>query len=311
MKVPNRAQIYADVIKFTVSTKMHGTSLPILSAVVTEPGLVLLLAGSKGADELFQIGKAERRRAYGAQRDAKEAAQTWIGIARDVLVPFLSRSWNERWAQAGWIAPGSLATPDSIPQILDLLDRLERFLKKNSRFENAEPDVNVTAVKAKALHVGLDQAVKDVSTAKSGQRTRGETREAADSVMWEKVQAGRKALEIEIKPEDPRWLDFINQVPADLDRPEVPEGVEVEPGLPGRLTVRCEPSERAESYEVEVLVVGQDQAFRSVAVVQDPVANLSLPPGSRVKVRMFARNSTGSSVASEVVEATVPRAVAA
>ena len=31
-----------------------------------------------------------------------------------------------------------------------------------------------------------------------------------------------------MKPEDPRWLDFIEQVPADLERPEVPEDVELE-----------------------------------------------------------------------------------
>ncbi len=59
MKVTHRAQIHADVIKFIAGAITHGSSLPILSAVVTEPALVLLLAGSRGADEFFQTGKAE------------------------------------------------------------------------------------------------------------------------------------------------------------------------------------------------------------------------------------------------------------
>ena len=105
-----------------------------------------------------------------------------------------------------------------------------------------------------------------------------------------------------MKPEDPRWLDFIEQVPED---------VELEGGLPGRLTARCEPSDRAESYVVEAQIIGQDSEFRTVATVQDPLANLTFPPGSRVKVRFIARNSTGASAPSEVVEATVPPAPAA
>jgi hypothetical protein len=231
--------------------------------------------------------------------------------ARDALVPFLSRNWSERWAQAGWIAPGSIAVPDSLPQIVDLLERLERFLVKNPRYQNAEPDVKVTSVQAKAYHTALGKCVADVSQAKSKQRAWRDARELADTALAEKLQAGRKVLEILMKPEDPRWLDFINQVPADLERPEVAEDVEVEAGLPGHVIVRWEPSERAESYEVEAQVAGQDAQFRSVVTVQDPVANLSFPPGSRVKLRVISRNSTGPATPSDAVETTVPAEAAA
>ncbi len=115
-----------------------------------------------------------------------------IGITRDVVVPFFSRSWIERLAPAGWIAPGSVATPDSIPQVLDLLDRLERFLKKNSRFENASPDVNVTAVQAKALHDGLDQAVNRLA-----HKTVAPSGEGKFSAGRRKLRARRHALPYE------------------------------------------------------------------------------------------------------------------
>ena len=321
MKVTNRAQLYTDTIKFIAGTADHEDDLRTLFAVVAPrlaaegrsavPGLAALLKTSKDLDQDFQDGKAARCDAFAAQRNAKETAQAWITTTRIVLVPYLSRNWSERWAQAGWIAPGSTATPDSIPQILDLTERLQRFLKANTRYENADPDVNVTTVRAKAIFDTLGQCVADVNKAKSGQRVRREAREAADTKLVEKLQSGRKALEIDLKPEDARWLDFINQVPADLERPEVPEDVEAEPGLPGRITVRCEPSERAESYEFEVLVVGVDSEFRSAATTQDPVMNLTLPAGKRVKVRVIARNSTGPSAASEVVEITVPQSAAA
>ena len=149
----------------------------------------------------------------------------------------------------------------------------------------------MTAAPAKAIHDDLERCVKGVGRVKSALRLRREARERTDL-----------ALEIEMKPEDPRWLDFIEQVPED---------VELEGGLPGRLTARCEPSDRAESYVVEAQIIGQDSEFRTVATVQDPLANLTFPPGSRVKVRFIARNSTGASAPSEVVEATVPQAPAA
>ncbi len=313
MKITNRSQFSADVIKFAAGAAQHGASFPALTAIlITVPDdLSTLLGKSKKQDQLFQDCKAARRTAFAEQANCKLPSQRWIGTARDALVPFLSRTWNERWAQAGWIAPGSIAVPDSLPQILDLLERLEGFLTKNPRYQNAEPDVKVTAAQAKAYHTALGKCVTDVSQAKSQQRACRDARELADTALAEKWQAGRAVLAIEMKPEDPRWLDFINQVPADLERPEVAEDVEVEAGLPGRVIVRWEPSERAESYEVEAQVTGQDAEFRSVATVQDPVANLTLPPGRRVKVRVIARNSTGPAVPSEAVEATVPAEAAA
>jgi hypothetical protein len=114
-----------------------------------------------------------------------------------------------------------------------------------------------------------------------------------------------------LKPEDPRWIDFIEEVPADLERPEPVEDLEAESGTPGHVILRWEPSERAESYDVEVQDAEQNAEFRWAATARDPVADLSLTPGSKVKVRVIARNATGASAPSEIVEVQVPVAVAA
>ena len=87
-----------------------------------------------------------------------------------MLTPFLGRIWDERGAQVGWIAPGTLATPDGLPPILHLLDRLEQTFQRNPRFENAEPEAKVTAAQAKAIHDDLERCIRGVGRVKSAQR---------------------------------------------------------------------------------------------------------------------------------------------
>jgi hypothetical protein len=75
--------------------------------------------------------------------------------------------------------------------------------------------------------------------------------------------------------------------------------------------VRWEEIARAESYDVEAREPGSQAEFAVVATVRDPAADLAFPPGSRVEVRVVAKNAAGASAPSEPVEAQVPAAAAA
>jgi hypothetical protein len=141
--------------------------------------------------------------------------------------------------------------------------------------------------------------------------SRGVGRDTAETVLAEKLKAGRKVLSAVLAPDDPRWLDFASEVPGDPNRPEPVDDVAWEAGLPGRIVVRWTPSPRAESYDVEVLAAAHDAQWTDVATVHDPVVELSLTPGAKVQVRVTARNAAGASVPSEPVPATVPVAAAA
>ena len=76
--------------------------------------------------------------------------------------------------------------------------------------------------------------------------------------------------------------------------------------MPGHLTLRWNAAVRGESYLVQAQVVGTEETYRNVATVRDTTADVSLPPGAQVKVRVLARNASGPGVPSGEVEATVP-----
>jgi hypothetical protein len=113
-----------------------------------------------------------------------------------------------------------------------------------------------------------------------------------------------------LKPEDARWLDFRDVVPADQRAPEAVTTLEAQAGLPGHVSVHWLDSLRGDWYVIEA-AVGPDGVFEPVATVHDTVADLTFTPGVRVRLRVKARNSAGESGPSPVVEVEVPQAEAA
>jgi hypothetical protein len=175
-----------------------------------------------------------------------------------------------------------------------------------------QPEANVTAAAGEQLAKKLDDADKAVTAAEVDQRTKRDARDAAESELTEKLATLLKELDTALKPSDPRWLDFIGDVPGDPQRPEVVENVSASGTTPGELDVEWEGGLRAERYQVEVLVAGQDTEFRRVARVRDENATVTgLPPGAEVKVRVIGANTVGEGPASEAVSAKVPALAAA
>ncbi len=231
----------------------------------------------------------------------------WATTARDTLRPFMGPSgWNINWASAGWTTR-SVAIPQSVDGLLELLPKISKHLEKNPRRENAEPEVKVTAVEATRLLKKLEAANKALSKSEVAQRIKRDAREAADADLGEKMATLRKELDAALKPRDPRWLEFIGDIPGDPQRPEVVTDLTVTPGQPGELNVEFNGGLRGERFQVEMLVVGQDKEFRRVVTVRDENATLKgLPPGSQVQVRVTGANKVGEGPACAPVTVQVP-----
>ena len=303
MIITNRPEFYSGARQFIAGLALHEPDLPAVAVVSPVAVVSQLYAASRSRQQLFQQTRDGKRDGFIAQRATKEAGQTFIEKSRDSLVPYLGSDWSESWTQAGFINH-SLAIPGSIPQIVDTLEALERYFKANPAQQRA--DLSLTEPAAKLHRENLELAVSTVGRCKREQRTNRDLRETADTVLSEKLATGRLVLAATMPESDPRWLDFRADVPGDLSRPEGVEGVQWEAGLPGHLTLRWNAAVRGESYLVQAQVVGTEETYRNVATVRDTTADVSLPPGAQVKVRVLARNASGPGVPSGEVEATVP-----
>lgn len=142
------------------------------------------------------------------------------------------------------------------------------------------------------------------------QPTRREAGDATEKTLLEHVRGSRKEVEAVLPLADARWLDFRDQVPADLRAPEAVSLLEALPGLPGHVSVHWLDSLRAERFVVEA-AVGAETEFTPVETVQDTVADLLFAPGVFVRLRVRARNAAGDSGPSPVAQITVPAAAAA
>ena len=138
---------------------------------------------------------------------------------------------------------------------------------------------------------------------------KAQSREASHADLSAYLRESRKEVESAIKPNDPRWMDFIEKTPGVLHAPEAVSALVAEPGLPGHIRLSFLPALRAEAYGVYVSH-GEGQPFLHVATVHDTVADLILTPGADVRIRVKASNAAGQSAPSPIAEVTVPVALA-
>jgi hypothetical protein len=237
---------------------------------------------------------------------ARANAVLYIEKARTNIRSYLGERWSTRWAQCGFTNRTLKIPETNTAQILNILRAVQAHLASNIAQQNAT--VGVTPQAAGSHVTAIEAALTALNNAKCSQRTKREARDATHKTLSGNLSASRKEVESVLPKEDPRWLDFVERVPADVRSPEAVSALVAEPGLPGHVRLSWLPSLRADSYVVEV-AYGADGTFEAVATVQDTVADMELTPGAAVRIRVRARNSAGESGPSPV--ATVTVAVAA
>ncbi len=262
-----------------------------------------VLDAAQGKERVFQIARNSRKSALAAQKAAKADAQAFALQARDALRPYLGRSWSVAWTQAGY-KNNSLALPDSLPQLVELVGSLETYFTAHPTHANAA--LSVTAVIAGQRRAALETAITAVNNSKTAQRTTRDERDAAEDALVEKLRASRNELEVVLTPEDPRWLDFIEDVPADEQRPEAVDEVEFDLTTPRHIKGSWGPPSRSDRFLIRVKVAGVDTDFRHVKTVSEPEFDLNtFATGAHVQVQVVAANGAGESAPSPVAEIVV------
>ena len=276
-------------------------SLPLTH--VTGPVLETALDTSKLAEQAFQTSRNARKTALTAQKSAKAAAQAFALNARDTLRPFLGRTWSVSWAQAGF-KNNTLSVPDSVAQLVEVLDSLETYFTANPTHANAALVVNAAA--AGQRRDALTTAIATVNNSRTAQRSSRDDRNTAEDALVEKMRALQSELSAILKSDDERWLDFIGDVPADEQRPEAVDDLELDVTLPQHIRGSFGEPARADRFLVRVKVIGQDADFRLAKTVQDPEFDLNtFTSGARVQVQVVAANGAGESAPSPVAEVVV------
>ncbi len=299
------AVIFAVVQKWAAGVQANGTALNLVHYPAA--GLLSDLGNGQQMELSFQASRSGTLAASNNVKTARESALTYLGKAKTNLKTYLGERWSMAWAQAGF-ANNTLRTPTSTAGVLALAGALQTYFTNNAAHQNAT--AGVTAQAAGVLATALAGADTALTNAKFNQRTKRDARDSSHARMMKNHRASRMEVESVLPQNDPRWVQFINEVPADLRAPEAVSVIEARPGLPGHVSLHFLDSLRAERYAIEA-AVGPDGVFALVTTVADTVADLEFPPGSTVRLRVKARNAAGESGFSPVVEVTVPVAVAA
>ena len=297
----NRNQLYAAVIKMVAGTNTHQQALLITHT--TPAGLQGVLDTARNNESLFQRSRNGKQQAQESLKSAKSVGKDFAVKARDALRPFFGTKWSVGWSEAGF-KNQTLAIPEPTPDLSELLRSLRAYFVNHSNHQNTV--ALVTEENAAAHLAGLTTAVGTVSTCRREQRVKRLARDTTEAQLYRAMRKLEFELKAILELDDPRWLDFVDEIPGETSRPEAVEEVEVEGDGPGRLAIDWAPSVRAERYLVEIMA-GEETELRRVATVHDPSADLAdLTPGATVKVRVFAANGAGESAPSAVVESTVP-----
>lgn len=305
----NRSKFYAGVNK-TIGGLNRNGGLPLTHFTLAT--LIAALALAKKAQKVFQKSRRLKRDAVDAQQKAKAAGMAWAILLRSTLSQYLTDSWNLNWVEAGFKTPNSLAIPGSLPELQELIRTATAYLTDNPQYENADPKVNVTAAEGTKQDEGLQAAIDGVTACHTHQRKMKDDRTTVETLLEAQMRGLIGELKLILKEGDPRWLDFIAEVPADTQRPEAVQDLQMSGSGPGELEGDWEPSARSDRFLVEIMVLGVDAAFRRVATVRDENVTIpGLPLGADVKVRVLAANEAGESAPSEEVTVQVPLAKAA
>ena len=292
--------------KWAGGISLHTPSLLLVR--YPAPALNSLLGNARQMELVYQTSRSFTLAVSNALITSRENAVSYIEKTRTTLKPYLGERWSTAWAQAGF-PKGTLKIPASNTlAVVQIVRMLQGYLLANPAQQNTLN--GATAAAAGTLVTALDAGMTALSNAKSQQNTKRLGREASQKDLSAYLRDSRKEVGSAIKPNDPRWMDFIEKEPGVLRAPEAVSAIVAEPGLPGHIRLSFLPALRAEAYGVYVSQ-GEGQPFVHVATVHDTVADLILTPGADVRIRVKASNAAGQSAPSPIAEATVPVALAA
>lgn len=183
-----------------------------------------------------------------ARKAAVATAYLFCSTARDVLIFYLGREFNEAWVAAGFV--DTLEIPQSFDGLYDLSLALETYFTNHEAQEN--PTLNVTAERAAEVAAAMTTASMAVINAEAFAATKKEVRDAKLAAARKRLTDLCKELSMRLGPLDPRWRQFGFNLPGAATVPAVPTNVVVTPLAGAVLQIACAPSANATRYRFYV-----------------------------------------------------------
>ena len=259
----------------------------------------------EGAQKDFADSGAAQADASKLLTVADSNGKAFIGSARKVVTPYLGEKFSADWAALAF-PNHSLAIPSKQDDRLAVLEAFQNYFTENPTHENADPKINVTAVRATAVHAALRDARVTFKALQSQTLTLKLARDAAVTALRDEITGTIGELTDVLPKDSPIWLAFGLPLPGASHVPERVEGLELLPGAAGEVHADWADTPRAERYHVEILIVGVDTEFRRVLTREESDATLTgLPTGKTVKIRVNAVNDAGEGTFSEELEITL------
>ena len=220
-----------------------------------------------GLKEKWNTAKANKVAAAIAYRaalkDGRAVAMTCIASLKNVL----GRRWNSQWNAVG-LTNASLEVPDN-PSAM-----LEQF----GNYYESNPSREVTGVNGvDCTAAGCRAAAKAINDAQAASNAASGAAVLAKTALDDGLDAGRNRL-IELRSElsqliaddDPRWLDYGFEMPANQSCPEVPEDLTCVNAGSGALNFRWANTQRADSYRFVLTDVAGDNYISPLTTIRIP-----------------------------------------
>ena len=266
-------------------------------------------AALTSAESALLARRAAKSAAAAALRAADGDAGEFIALFLHIGKMTLGRTWNVTWEQAGF-SGGSLAAPRLRDARFAMLGAMRDFLGGNPQFETTDanhPELALTAARASAIYEAISTARSALNQSEVDNSAALAARDSANVALRHRITGLREELGQLISGDDPRWLAFGFNRPADPDTPEVPDSPTVAPGVPGSgiLIVNWPRARRATGYKLLALLQGATTPL-DLGRFADNHAVITLPTGTPAQIQLLAYNTHGYSPPGEPVQVIAP-----
>ena len=252
----------------------------------------------------FNTTRDARQAASALCTDSHTAIYEWLLKARDVLLPYLGRSWSAAWIPAGF-TDHSTAVPKYVGDQLNLLGLISTFFTANPNYEDAA--IGVTGTAGTTLKTNSEAADTALHVAKTLAATKKDARDAALEALKGSMRMLVRILDELLDADDPRWATFGLNMPDADTTPAAPINLTANFADGPVLLAACDAVPLATRYRWRIKLVGLETEFRLAASTKSPLAQIDkVLPGQSVELMVQAANQTSQSVPSGSVFVTLP-----
>ena len=253
--------------------------------------------------------------AFNTARDARQTASTactafhanieeWLTKAREVLVPYLGRSWSAAWVPAGFVNH-STSVAGSVGDQLNLLGLLAAYFTANPNYD--DPAVGITGAAGATLQTNSIAADATFNVAKTAATTKKDARDAAMETLTRAMRLLVGILDELLAADDPRWATFGLNIPDADTTPAAPINLTANIADGPVLLAACDAVPLATRYRWRIKVPNVDADFRLAASTKSPLAQIDkVLPGQTVELFVQAANQSAQSLPSASVTITLP-----